>query len=64
MIRLVIFLLGVLAIAAGLHWLADRPGTIVVEFQVEKHDVVYPMVPSGATLNEMIRRPATTPEMV
>jgi hypothetical protein len=31
---------------------------------VEKHDVVYPMVPSGATLNEMIRRPAATPEMV
>jgi HemY protein len=33
MIRLVIFLVGVLAIAAGLHWLADRPGTIVVEWQ-------------------------------
>jgi len=37
---------------------------IVIEFMVEKHDVVYPMVPSGATLNEMIRRPAATPEMV
>jgi HemY protein len=33
MIRLVAFLLGVLVIAAGLHWLADRPGTIVVEWQ-------------------------------
>ena len=33
MIRLVIFLLVILAIAAGLHWLADRPGTIVVEWQ-------------------------------
>ena len=33
MIRLVAFLLVVLAIAAGLHWLADRPGTIVVEWQ-------------------------------
>ncbi len=33
MMRLVFFLLGVLAIAAGLHWLADRPGTIVVEWQ-------------------------------
>ena len=43
---------------------AHEGGPIVVEFVVEKHDVVYPMVPSGATLNEMIRRPAGTPEMV
>jgi acetolactate synthase-1/2/3 large subunit len=43
---------------------AHEGGPIVVEFMVEKHDVVYPMVPSGATLNEMIRRPAATPEMV
>jgi HemY protein len=33
MTRLVIFLIVVLAIAAGLDWLADRPGTIVVEWQ-------------------------------
>jgi HemY protein len=33
MIRILIFLLAVSAIAAGLHWLADRPGTIVVEWQ-------------------------------
>ena len=33
MIRLLAFFLAVLAIAAGLHWLADRPGTIVVEWQ-------------------------------
>ena len=32
MIRLVLFLLGILAIAAGLHWLADRPGTITIEW--------------------------------
>ncbi len=43
---------------------AHEGGPVVVEFMVEKHDVVYPMVPSGATLNEMIRRPAATPEMV
>ena len=30
MIRLVLFLLGILAIVAALHWLADRPGTITV----------------------------------
>ncbi|KAB2916749.1 MAG: heme biosynthesis protein HemY [Hyphomicrobiaceae bacterium] len=33
MTRLIVFLLGVVAIAAGLHWLADRPGTIVIEWQ-------------------------------
>ena len=32
MIRLVAFLLVVLAFAAGLHWLADRPGTITIEW--------------------------------
>ncbi len=43
---------------------AHSGGPIVVEFQVEKHDVVYPMVPSGADLSAMIRRPSVTPEMV
>lgn len=33
MIRLVLFLVGVLAIAAGFHWLADRPGTLVLDWQ-------------------------------
>jgi acetolactate synthase-1/2/3 large subunit len=45
---------------AGKH----KGGPCVVEFVVEKHDVVYPMVPQGATLSEMIRRPGVTPEMV
>src|SRR5262249_54493165 len=33
MMRLVLFLLGVLALAAGLAWLADRPGTLLVTWQ-------------------------------
>jgi HemY protein len=33
MIRIVAFLVVILAAAASLHWLADRPGTIVVEWQ-------------------------------
>jgi acetolactate synthase-1/2/3 large subunit len=32
-------------------------GTVVVDFRVEQEDSVYPMVPSGADLAEMIRRP-------
>jgi HemY protein len=33
MIRLVLFLLAILAVVAGLHWLADRPGNILIEWQ-------------------------------
>ncbi|HEY7084150.1 MAG TPA: heme biosynthesis HemY N-terminal domain-containing protein [Hyphomicrobiaceae bacterium] len=33
MMRIIAFLIFILAAAAGLHWLADRPGTIVVEWQ-------------------------------
>lgn len=32
-------------------------GTVVIDFRVEKEDHVYPMVPAGAELNEMIQRP-------
>jgi acetolactate synthase-1/2/3 large subunit len=31
--------------------------TFVVEFRVEQEDAVYPMVPAGAELQDMIRRP-------
>jgi acetolactate synthase-1/2/3 large subunit len=33
-------------------------GTVVIDFRVEKEDSVYPMVPTGAALHNMIRRPA------
>ncbi|MBN2470425.1 MAG: biosynthetic-type acetolactate synthase large subunit [Anaerolineae bacterium] len=32
-------------------------GPTLIEFVVEKHDIVYPMVPAGADLHNMIRRP-------
>jgi acetolactate synthase-1/2/3 large subunit len=35
----------------------QTPGTVVIDFRVEQEDSVYPMVPSGADLAEMIRRP-------
>jgi hypothetical protein len=37
----------------------ETPGPVLIEYQVEKEDSVYPMVPSGAALDEMIRRPIT-----
>jgi acetolactate synthase-1/2/3 large subunit len=33
-------------------------GPMLIEFQVEKEDSVYPMVPAGADLHSMIRRPS------
>jgi acetolactate synthase-1/2/3 large subunit len=32
--------------------------TVVIDFQVEQEDSVYPMVPAGADLHAMIRRPS------
>ena len=32
-------------------------GPSLIEFKVEEHEVVYPMVPVGADLNDMIQRP-------
>jgi acetolactate synthase-1/2/3 large subunit len=33
-------------------------GTTILEFRVEQEDTVYPMVPAGADLHAMIRRPS------
>jgi acetolactate synthase-1/2/3 large subunit len=35
----------------------EAEGTTVVDFRVEQEDSVYPMVPAGADLDAMIRRP-------
>ena len=35
----------------------ETPGPVLIEFQVEMEEAVYPMVPAGAALNEMLRRP-------
>jgi acetolactate synthase-1/2/3 large subunit len=36
----------------------DIEGPVLLEFRVEKEESVYPMVPTGADLDKMIRRPA------
>jgi acetolactate synthase-1/2/3 large subunit len=33
-------------------------GTVLIDFKVEQEDTVYPMVPAGAGLHDMIRRPS------
>ncbi len=35
----------------------EQDGPVLIEFVVEQHDMVYPMVPAGADLDAMIRRP-------
>ena len=36
----------------------QNPGCVVIDFRVEQEDSVYPMVPAGADLHDMIRRPS------
>jgi acetolactate synthase-1/2/3 large subunit len=45
----------------AIRWAEATPGTVVVDFRVEKEDSVYPMVPAGADLHNMIRRPTHSP---
>jgi acetolactate synthase I/II/III large subunit len=45
-------------VEAAVRRAEETEGTVVVEFRVEKEDSVYPMVPAGADLHNMIRRPA------
>ncbi|HVO59089.1 MAG TPA: thiamine pyrophosphate-dependent enzyme, partial [Dongiaceae bacterium] len=35
----------------------QHPGPVLIDFHVEQEDSVYPMVPAGAALHDMIRRP-------
>jgi acetolactate synthase I/II/III large subunit len=35
----------------------EHPGPVILDFRVEQEDTVYPMVPAGADLHAMIRRP-------
>jgi acetolactate synthase-1/2/3 large subunit len=45
-------------IAAAVAKARATEGTVVIDFRVEQEDSVYPMVPAGADLNDMIRRPS------
>jgi acetolactate synthase I/II/III large subunit len=39
----------------------ERKGPFLINFMVEKEDSVYPMIPAGSALHEMIRRPNHNP---
>ncbi|MCS6995093.1 MAG: biosynthetic-type acetolactate synthase large subunit [Anaerolineales bacterium] len=41
----------------SIAWARQIQGPALLEFMVEQEDAVYPMVPAGASLHEMLRRP-------
>ena len=44
-------------VVAAIEWARSIAGPVLIDFAVESHDIVYPMVPAGANLHDMIRRP-------
>jgi acetolactate synthase-1/2/3 large subunit len=45
-------------VAPAIEAARRHKGTAILEFRVEQEDTVYPMVPAGADLHAMIRRPS------
>jgi len=49
-------------VAPAIEAARAHSGTVLIDFQVEQEDTVYPMVPAGADLHAMIRRPSVLAE--
>jgi acetolactate synthase-1/2/3 large subunit len=48
-------------VAGAVEAARSAPGTFLLNFLVEKEESVYPMIPSGSALHEMILRPGHDP---
>jgi acetolactate synthase I/II/III large subunit len=48
-------------VARAVNEARSAPGAFLLNFMVEKEDSVYPMIPAGHALHEMIRRPGKNP---
>ena len=46
---------------AAVEGARSHAGAYLLNFMVEKEDSVYPMIPAGSSLHEMIRRPGSNP---
>ncbi len=44
-------------VGSAIEFAQQTQGPVLLEFRVEKEEAVYPMVPTGADLDQMIRRP-------
>jgi len=51
-------------VEAAVRKAQETPGTVVIDFRVIQEDSVYPMVPTGASLENMIRRPIPVSPLV
>ncbi|HJO37258.1 MAG TPA: biosynthetic-type acetolactate synthase large subunit [Vicinamibacterales bacterium] len=45
-------------VVPGVEAAREHAGAVILEFKVEQEDSVFPMVPAGADLDKMIRRPS------
>jgi acetolactate synthase-1/2/3 large subunit len=50
-------------VAGAVEAARRHPGPALIDFRVEQEDSVYPMVPAGADLHDMIRRPSPIAEI-
>jgi acetolactate synthase-1/2/3 large subunit len=48
-------------VASAIEQARSAPGAFLLNFMVEQEDSVYPMIPVGSALHEMIRRPGRSP---
>ena len=48
-------------VVPGIEAARDHTGAVILDFKVEQEDSVFPMVPAGADLDQMIRRPSPSP---
>ena len=48
-------------VEAAIRWAMEEPGPVVVDFTVEPEENVYPMIPAGESLAEMIEEPQQEP---
>lgn len=51
-------------VEAAVNFARGIEGPALIEFMVEKEEIVYPMVPAGADLDKMIRRPKPGEEKI
>ena len=48
-------------VSAAIQWAMQEPGPVVVDFMVEPEENVYPMIPAGQSLAELIEEPEHVP---
>jgi len=56
-VKAIIYIRGKQPNEKTIEFARQTPGPVLVEFRVEKEEAVYRMVPTGADLDAMIRRP-------